>query len=70
MDLEKIRKKITGGFKPFVIFTADGRSYDVPHPEFILIGSSAVAVTDSEGDIATIDPNQVVALKDLPPKAV
>ena len=68
MDLDKIRKKVTGGFKPFMILISDGRHYNVPHPEFILIGSSAVAVTDDEGDIAVIDPDHILTLKDKPAK--
>ena len=64
--MEKIRKRITGGFKPFLILTSDGNSYEVPHPEFILFGKSAVAVTDHEGDIAVLDLLHIVGLKDIP----
>jgi hypothetical protein len=68
MNLAKIRKRVTGGFKPFSILTSDGNAYEVPHPEFILFGKSAVAVTDQEGDIAVLDPLHIVALKDTPKK--
>jgi len=66
MNLEKIRKRVTGGFKPFSILTSDGNSYQVPHPEFILFGKASVAVTDDEGDIAVLDPLHIVGLKDIP----
>lgn len=66
MSLDKIRKRLSGGFKPFPILTSDGNSYEVPHPEFILIGKSAVAVTDHEGDIAVLDPLHIVGLKGIP----
>lgn len=66
MSLDKIRKRLTGGFRPFLVLTSDGNSYEVPHPEFILVGKSAVAVTDHEGDIAVLDPLHIVALKDIP----
>jgi hypothetical protein len=66
MNLDKIRKRVSGGFRPFSILTSDGNSYSVPHPEFILIGKSALAVTDREGDIAVLDPLHVVGLKDIP----
>jgi hypothetical protein len=66
MNLDKIRKRVTGGFRPFSVLTSDGNSYAVPHPEFILVGKSAVAVTDQEGDIAVLDPLHIVALKDIP----
>jgi hypothetical protein len=66
MNLDKIRKRVTGGFRPFSIMTSDGNSYEVPHPEFILVGKSAVAVTDHDGDIAVLDPLHIVGLKDVP----
>lgn len=68
MNLDKVRKKVSGGFRPFIILTSDGRGYDVPHPEFILFGKSAIAVTDEDGDIAVLDPLHIVALKDAPSK--
>jgi hypothetical protein len=66
MNVEKIRKRITGGFRPFSVLTSDGNSYQVPHPEFILVGRSAIAVTDHEGDVIVLDPLHIVALKDIP----
>jgi hypothetical protein len=30
MNVEKIRKKLTGGFQPFVIRTSGGREFKVP----------------------------------------
>ena len=43
MNLDLIRKKLSGGFQPFVIRTSDGREFKVPHPEFIMVGKYAVA---------------------------
>ena len=68
MNLEKIRKRLTGGFRPFVIYTSEGREYEVPHPEFILFGRHDLAVTDKDGDIAVLDPLHVVAIKHTKPK--
>jgi hypothetical protein len=65
MSIGKIKQKLSGGFIPFLILTSDGKTYEIPHPEFILLGKYHVAVTDEEGDIVVIDPLHVVALKDI-----
>lgn len=64
MNVEEIRRRLTKGFKPFTVFLSDGRSYDVPHPEFILVTRRSVAVADSEGFIDTLDPLHIVSLKE------
>ena len=51
MNIEKIRKQITGGFRPFIVRTSVGREYRAPHPKFIALGKSDVAVVDKDGDI-------------------
>ncbi|MBI4623356.1 MAG: hypothetical protein HY736_09085 [Verrucomicrobia bacterium] len=63
MDIDRIRKKLTGGFRPFIIRTSDGREYEVPHPEFVAVGRSDIAVVDKEGDINVLDALHIVALK-------
>ena len=68
MNIEKIRKQITGGFRPFILRTSDGREYRVPHPEFIALGRSDVAVVDKDGDINVLDALHVVSIKTLKPK--
>lgn len=60
-----IEKRITGGFRPFAIRTTDGQEFEVPHPEFILIGKYSVAVRDKEGFINTFDPLYIVSAKEL-----
>jgi hypothetical protein len=65
MNIEKIRKRLGGGFKPFLIRTSDGRQYDVPHPEFIMVSPREVAVVDAEGYIDTLDPLHIVAIRTL-----
>jgi len=65
MNIEKIRKRVTGGFQPFVLRTSDGRKYSVPHPEFIMFGKFEVAVVDRDGDIDLLDPLHIVSLKSL-----
>ena len=65
MSIAEIRKRITGGFQPFVIRTSDGREFKVPHPEFIMFAKYAVAVVDDEGDINTISLLHIASIKDL-----
>jgi hypothetical protein len=63
MNVEKIRKHLSGGFRPFVLRTSDGREYQIPHPEFIAIGKYYVAVVDSEGDMDILEPLHIVSIK-------
>lgn len=65
MVLSEIRKRLTGGFQPFVIRTSDGREFKVPHPEFILVAKYAVVVVDDEGDPNTIAALHIASIKDL-----
>jgi hypothetical protein len=65
MNLDLIRKRVIGGFQPFVIRTSDGREFKVPHPEFVAVGKYAVAVVDADGDIDTIAALHIASIKDL-----
>ena len=65
MDLDQIRKRLTGGFRPFIIRTSDGREFRVPHPEFIAVGKYAVAVVDHDGYIDNIAPLHIASIRDL-----
>ena len=53
MTAERIRKRLSGGFRPFYLRTSDGRQYAVRHPEYILLGPRTLGVVDSDGDIVT-----------------
>lgn len=63
MNIERIRKKLTGGFRPLVIRTSDGREFRVPHPEFILIAPHEVGVVSSDGYIDTLDPLHITSIR-------
>jgi hypothetical protein len=65
MNIQKIRKQVTGGFAPFVLHTSNGREFKVPHPEFIFLTKNDVVVMDAEGDAILLDPLHVVAIKSL-----
>lgn len=68
MNMERVRQRLTGGFRPFCLRTSDGHEYAVPHPEFVLIGRNSLAVLDDDREVAMLDPLHIVALKDLPAK--
>ena len=68
MNLEQIRQRIRGGFKPFSLRTSDGREFDVPHPEFILVGTYSVVVEDKQGFIQILDPLHITSIQTLAPR--
>jgi hypothetical protein len=65
MKVELIQRRLRGGFRPFVLHLSDGRKYEVPHPEFILVAQHSVAVAVKDGYIDSLDPDHIVSLKDL-----
>lgn len=66
MNIERIRQRLAGGgFTPFAVRTSDGFEYAVRHSEMILVAPRSLAVVDAEGEIVTLDPLHVVALKNL-----
>ena len=66
MNLDRIRKKVSNGFRPFALETSGGRRYEVPHPEFIMIGKGVVAVLGRDDSVTTLDALHIVAVEDLP----
>ena len=65
IKIADIRKRMVGGFQPFVVRTSDGREFKVPHPEFIALAPNAIAVVDDEGSINTIALLHIASIKDL-----
>ncbi len=66
MNLEQVRQRVSGGgFRPFALRTSDGREYAVRHPEMVLIAARTLAVVDREGEIVTLDPLHIVAIRNL-----
>ena len=63
MNVEKIRRRLSGGFRPLSLRTSDGREFDIPHPEFVAIGKNDVVVVNQEGDIDILDPLHIVSVK-------
>ena len=67
MNVEKIRKRMSGGFRPFVLRTSDGREYRIPHPEFIALSKYEVVVVDANGDIDILDPFHIASIRVIKP---
>ena len=49
MNVERIRARLKGGFRPFAVVTSSGDKFPVPHPEFIMLTSRTVVVATSDG---------------------
>jgi hypothetical protein len=65
MNVELIRNRLHGGFKPFTLYLSDGRRYDVPHPEFIMVTRRSVVVANERGLVDILDPLHIVSIKEL-----
>ncbi len=66
MNTERIKQKLTNGFRPFAIEVSSGKRYPVPHPEFIMVGRGVVAILGKDDSVTTIDALHIVAVEDLP----
>lgn len=62
VNVQRIKELITGGFKPFVIRMSDGRSYAVPHPEFVAVGKGVVVVIGKNDRVNTLDALHITAI--------
>ena len=65
MNLDDIRKKITNGFRPFVIRTSDGREFSMPHREFIMVTRRSVVVADEKGFVDILDPLHIASVQEV-----
>ena len=66
VNVQELKKRVSGGgFRPFAIRTTDGQEFEIPHPEFILIGKYSIAIRDKRGFINNIDPLHVVSTREL-----
>ncbi len=65
LSIEQIRQRLRGGFRPFVLHLSDGRKFEVPHPEFILVTGHSVAVANERGLVEILDPVRIVSIGEL-----
>ena len=66
MNTERIRQKLSNGFRPFALQLSSGKRYVVPHPEFSMVGKNVVAVMGKDDSVTTIDALHIAAVEDLP----
>jgi hypothetical protein len=65
MRIEEIRKvQRAQPFRPFVLHLADGREFQINHPEFLFLGHSerTAIVDDVDGSFEVIDPLLVTSV--------
>ncbi len=65
MRIDEIREaQRAQPFQPFILHLADGRQFQIDHPEFILLSRNnrTVVVDDVAGNIELIDAMLVVSL--------
>lgn len=65
MNIEKIRKRFGGEFKPFTVLTSDGRKFHVPSLGTMALGKHEVVVMDKDGETEFLDPAHIVSLKTI-----
>ena len=63
MNVEELRQFTSNGFRPFKLYLSDGRSFEVPHPEFIAFSRLMVVVFGKDGLPNLIDPLHIVSAK-------
>ncbi len=64
MNIQRIRERVTKGFKPFVIHLSDGCKFAVPHPEFIAVGKSVIVVIEKNDRVNTLDPVHITSIEE------
>jgi len=70
MNVEELRKFTSNGFRPFKVLLTDGRSFAVPHPDFIAFSELVVVVFGADRLANLIDPDHIVSAKPMKAKSV
>ena len=65
LNLQHIRDRLDPKFQPFTIRLSDGRSFDVPHRDFIAVGRGVVSVIDQRDVQHTLDALHIVSVNDM-----
>jgi hypothetical protein len=68
MNLEQIRERAKNGFRPFRVQLSNGRTFDVPHPEFLIIGRNVIGILGKNDVITTVDALHIASVEDFHPK--
>ncbi len=62
LNLQHIRDRLGPNFRPFSIRLSDGRSFDVPHQDFIAVGRGIVLLVDADDRSHIIDALRIVSV--------
>jgi len=67
MDIAGIREALhRQPFEPFVISLADGRSLQIPHPDFVALGKRRIVVVGNDDATSIVEPLLIVSLDTIP----
>lgn len=64
LNLDKLRERLGPDFIPFTLHLTNGRSFEIPHRDFIAVGRGIVSVIDKWDIQHTIDPLHIVSIED------
>ena len=68
LNLQQIRERLGPGFQPFTIHVSDGRSFPIPHRDFIAIGRGVVPVIDDRDVTHTLDALHIASIDEVMPQ--
>jgi hypothetical protein len=66
VNLERIRERLSNGFKPFALELSSGKRVSILHPDFLALGRGVVVGVGENDSVATLDALRIVAIEDLP----
>jgi hypothetical protein len=67
LNLQQVRDRLGPAFQPFMIYLTDGRSFGVPHPDFVAVGRGYIILVDHKTNRShTIDALHIVSLDGAP----
>jgi hypothetical protein len=62
LNLQPIRDRLGPDFRPFALHLSDGRSFTVPHPDFIAVGRGVLVLVDEQDRTHILDALHIVSL--------
>ncbi len=63
MNVDQVKQRAQRT-KPFALQLSNGRRVEVPHPDFVAIGSNIIIVIDENDQVTTIDPHHIVSIEE------
>ncbi len=65
LNLQPLRDRLGPNFQPFTIHLSDGRSFSIPHTDFVAVGRGVFSVIDARDVSHTLDPLHIVSLGEV-----